>query len=190
MERKRRYIVILLGILVYLSGCGNDTQIMVSEETGTIESSTNNQVITENTEADNPIFVYVCGEVQNPGVYEVTADARVCDVIDKAGGFSEYADAKALNLADHVEDAEKIYVPNMQEDRLQEEDSQEEDGLLDLNKATKEQLMTLPGIGETKADLILEYRETKGPFQSVEELMEIQGIKERTLNQIKASVKI
>ncbi|WP_461811674.1 helix-hairpin-helix domain-containing protein [Faecalimonas sp.] len=132
--------------------------------------------------------VYVCGAVQKPGVYRMPAGSRIYEAIEMAGGMTEQADEAALNQAEKVKDAEQIYVPEKVNEKAEEEKLQKEDGKINLNTATEEELMSLPGIGQSKAKSIIQYREKKGRFQSVEEIMQIEGIKSGVFNKIKEQI--
>ena len=144
-------------------------------------------------EAEAQICVYVCGEVQNPGVYELDAQARIADAVEAAGGMTEEADESWLNLAEHVADGQKIQVFSREEAQgLLEEQRQQESGsgLVNLNTASKEELMTLTGIGASKAEDIISYREQNGSFSNIEELMQIPGIKEGVFRKIEDQITV
>lgn len=177
--------VALLWLLVLLTGCASGQAVMTAAEDkgGAEESVTVPDAGTEQIR-ETDIYVYVCGYVERPGVYQLPPDARICDALALAGGVSEDGRAEALDQAEHMSDGQTIYVPG-REEQVKEAD----DGLLNINTATKEELMTLPGIGEAKAGMILQYREEHGTFQAIEELMEIQGIKEGVFNKIKGYIK-
>jgi competence protein ComEA len=166
----------------------------------------------ETAEENQTIFVYVCGKVKKPGVYELSEDSRLSDFIKAAGGFTKKAAREYLNLALKAEDGQKLYVPSKKEVAAMKKDagkisletetleetsgnkegstdsnkaeSNENDGnetdseKVNINTAGKEELMTLSGIGEAKADAIIAYREANGAFHSTEEIMQISGIKE------------
>lgn len=144
------------------------------------------------------VYVYVCGEVKSPGVYELKSDARVFQAIQLAGGMTEEAALDAVNQARTVTDGEQIYVPTIAEAEAQGTGVGEGTSLtgadgnkkININTAGKEELMTLTGIGEAKALSILTYREEHGAFGSIEELMEIEGIKEGVFNKIKEDITI
>ena len=140
------------------------------------------------------VFVYVCGEVQASGVYELEQDSRVFEAIAKAGGLTENAAAEAVNQARVVVDGEQIYVPSLDEVKVagvvSEVTERTDDGKININTAEKEELMTLTGVGEAKAQSIIAYREEHGGFQSIEELMQIEGIKEGVFNKIKEDITI
>ena len=136
------------------------------------------------------VFVHVCGEVNRPGVYELPGDARVEAAVQAAGGMTGEAAADYLNLAEPITDGQKIEVPSQEEaQRLIEREAQQQEGLVNLNTATLEQLMTLPGIGQSKAEAILDYRERQGAFTEITELMEIPGIKEGVFQKIQDYIK-
>ena len=143
---------------------------------------------------DECIYVYVCGHVAKPGVYTLQPDARICDAISLAGGVLEDGRGEALNQAEHMTDGQTLYVPGKDEALNGAVSvavgSSEEDGRIDINIATKEELMTLPGIGESKALTIIQYREEHGAFEKIEGLMEIPGIKEGVYNKIKEKIKV
>ncbi|MBR1865919.1 MAG: helix-hairpin-helix domain-containing protein [Lachnospiraceae bacterium] len=186
MRWKQAIGIVFWGICMVLTGCQQGEAVLTAQESTSLEEPE----VSVNTEqdVDTDIYVYVCGYVEQPGVYELPADARICDALALAGGVSEEGRPEVLNQAEHMEDGQTIYVPGREEaepDGVQ----QETDGRLNLNTATREELMTLPGIGEAKADSILQYREEHGGFQSIEQLMEIQGIKEGVFQKIQAYVK-
>jgi competence protein ComEA len=124
-------------------------------------------------------------------VYEVENGSRICDVLELAGGFSEDAGTDYLNLAETVSDGEKVYVPTADELEVELAAEEEADsGKININTATKEQLVTLPGIGESKADSIISYRTEHGGFSSIEEIMEIPGIKDAVFSKIKELITV
>ena len=140
--------------------------------------------------------MYICGAVNTPGVYELDKDARVFEAIRSAGGMTDEAAPDAINQARVVSDGEQIYVPTAEEAESQGtgvEGTVTEsavDDKVNINTAGKDELMTLTGIGEAKAGSILRYREENGRFESIEELMEIEGIKEGVFNKIKDDITI
>ena len=141
--------------------------------------------------SSSPVFVYVCGEVEKPGVYELQEGDRVVDAVEAAGGMTEEASDTWLNLAELISDGQKIEVPSREQaEELAKVREEEESGLVNLNTASEEELMTLTGIGEAKAREILNYREEHGGFQKPEELMEIPGIKEGVFLKIKDQITV
>ncbi len=147
---------------------------------------------------EQTVVVHVCGAVAAPGVYELPCFARVYEAIEMAGGCREDASSESLNLALALSDGQRVYVPTKEEaaagvtDLSQPERadaaSGQRDGLVDLNRADRETLMTLPGIGEAKADSIIQYREENGGFHSIEEIMKIPGIKKAVYEKIREKI--
>ena len=130
---------------------------------------------------DQKYCVFVCGEVRKPGICYLSKDSRIFEAVEQAGGFTEEADTTYWNLAEKVYDGQRIYVPKPGEavpEHLASDNMYDASGRLDLNAATTEELMKLPGIGQKKAEDIVSYRKTVGRFQTTEELMNISGIKE------------
>ena len=124
-------------------------------------------------------------------------NSRIFEAIASAGGLTEDAAKDAVNQAAFVTDGQMLRIPTMEEAAETAEaladgtdGSSTEDGRLDINRATVAEFMTLPGIGQSKAESIVAYREAKGTFSSVEDLMKVDGIKEGVFNKIKNSIKV
>lgn len=147
-------------------------------------------------------YVHVCGQVVKPGVYELPAGSRLYEAVVLAGGLTENAAGEGLNQAEKVEDGSRVYVPSKEEYAAAGQNSPEisgevsasgtadADDKVNLNTATKEQLMTLSGIGEAKALAIISYRESHGSFQKIEELMQVEGIKNGVFQKVKDQIKV
>lgn len=156
----------------------------------------------ENLKENRKIFIHVCGAVKNEGVYQVEADARVVDVIKAAGGLTKEAASSGINQAKQLEDGMQVYVPTKKEvskadsqiPGLQKEDLQNsasvnsQNSAININTATKEELMKLKGVGEAKAVLIITYRENNGGFKEITDLMKIKGIKQKFFDKIKDNI--
>lgn len=184
---------------------GNEAQEVVQaleplDKNSPIPESITSPMIEEVEMEEVPI--YICGEVKNPGVYYVSTRAIINDIIEKSGGFTDEANPMAINLAGQIIPNEKIIVPRIGEEIDKSIDSYDnreriesssvsyqatisQTPLINLNTATKEQLMVLNGIGEVKADAIIAYRQEKGIFNSVDELKNISGIGDKTFEKIK-----
>lgn len=142
------------------------------------------------TEDAAKICIYVCGAVQKEGIVYLEEGARVYEAIEAAGGFSEDADPRAVNQAMVLQDGQELLIPTLEETESgstgsygivtgqSADQAEEESTLVNINTADRETLMTLPGIGEAKADAILSYRETNGTFSSIEEIKNVPGIKD------------
>lgn len=158
----------------------------------------------EYVKADIVLCVYVCGAVNNPNIYNLTENDRVADAVEAAGGFADTACTDYLNLADKVEDGMKIYVPTLEEvEELKNQngygaqmgvscaeagDGQGEAGEtkpVNINTADAATLMTLPGIGQRKAESIVAYREGGGKFSDISDIMLVDGIKNGLYDKIK-----
>ncbi|MCI8339688.1 MAG: hypothetical protein HFH62_13590 [Lachnospiraceae bacterium] len=162
----------------------------------------NNDGVGEN--ASGECAVYVSGAVRKPGVYRYQGTARVCDALEAVGGLQKNAAAGSLNLARKLEDGEQICVLTKKEAAQAEKRARREQGgpgdekngdfsgggpgKVNINTATEAELMTLPGIGEAKAALIVGYREEHGKFTKIEDLMQISGIKEGIFQKIKNNI--
>ncbi len=136
------------------------------------------------------IYVQVSGAVVKPGVYQVPAGSRVFVAVELAGGLTPEADEGSLNQAQALSDGQQVYVYALGEEYDRPGDVQAADGRVNLNTATAEELMSLPGIGQAKADSIISYRESSGGFQAIEDLMKIEGIKEGVFSKIKDRIRI
>lgn len=153
---------------------------------------------------NSKVFVYVCGKVVNPGVYELEKGSRVCDALDAAGGFLEGADEGRINLAEVLFDGEMIYFPEPDEEipaqSLQgqgaypngavsgqgttqsssvgnyDSSASAQPGIININTASVSELTSLPGIGEAKAKAIIKYREDNGAFKDISDVKKVPGI--------------
>lgn len=138
-----------------------------------------------------PIQVHVAGAVKQPGLYSLQPGARVQDGINAAGGTTEDADLERLNLSAFLSDSERLYVPLQGQvvptDGVTKgsQPDLEINGLVNINTATLDQLISLPGIGSTKANAIITYRTDHGPFTQIDELLNVTGIGPATLENIK-----
>ncbi len=129
--------------------------------------------------------------MKHPGVYEMDAESRVNDVIKTAGGFTNDADQTQVNLAQRVQDEMIIVIPKEGEVAEQTSGgSMGGDGKVKVNYATQEELETLSGIGPSKAQTIIQHREENGLFKTAEDLLEISGIGEKTLENIKGDIQV
>lgn len=141
--------------------------------------------------------VHVCGAVQNPGVYTLEEGSRIYQAVEAAGGFAQDAGADYLNQADRISDGMKIYVPDLNE--LQDMAWQEisgsafentETGLVNINTADEALLCTLSGVGSSRAKSIIAYREQHGAFQKIEDIMNVEGIKEGLFQKIRDNITV
>ncbi len=175
-------------LLIGISGCGEDEEVLISDME-TTETASEAEGYASEEENNGSVFVYVVGAVKKPGVYEVPEGTRVFNVIDSAGGLKEDAAAESLNLAAVVQDASVIRVPDRQEYReAQETDANS--GLININSASVSELTAINGIGESRAQAIVSYREENGFFKSIEDIKNVSGIKDGLFNKIKDQITV
>lgn len=136
---------------------------------------------TEIIPQESQITVYLYGEVKYPGLYNLDENSRLYELINLAGGFTNNAKIDNLNLARIITNNEMIIIEQIQN---------QDNNLININKATKEELMTLKGIGESKAKEIIAYRLEFGNFQKIEDLLKVKGINESLYNEIKNQITI
>ena len=171
------------GILLILVGVGGlfSKKEESVEETTVVETTVVAEKAEVSTTQEAVIFVDIKGAVKNPGVYQMKVGDRVKDALEAAGGLTEEADSQKVNLAKRLEDQMVIVVPKVGEEAEEipagatsKEEAKE--GKVNINTATVEELKTLKGVGEKKAEAIIEYRKKNGSFQTKEDLMKVRGI--------------
>ena len=197
-NNKKIIVYILIGIVVVIAGI---KLIDIYYQNNNNEEITIQNVLTTEDEPEKieneTIKVYVTGEVKNQGVIELEQGSRIVDAIEKAGGQTEEANLKNVNLAYELEDGQKIYIPNKSEENTNEitddgitgSDSKEND-TININKANEKELQELNGIGESLASSIIKYREDNGKFKNIEDLKNVPGIGESKFSNIKEKINI
>ncbi len=194
---KKMNIITSVFLSVLLMGCGA-SQDTIMWETKEQETRIEQQILTEEASAMAPkayLCVYVCGAIQNPGVYEVPEGSRLYEVVDLAGGMLEDADDMYLNLAREVRDGEQIVILTSEQTlgadgSVRTETFDGMQGLVNINTASVEELTTLTGIGESRAEAIIEYRERNGGFDTIDAIMRVSGIKEALFAKIKDRITV
>ena len=192
------------------AGCGSRKQqeellLLPADEEACmeVEEGAESQWMEEEPPKETPVkdyVVHICGAVQNPGIYILEEESRIYQAIEKAGGFSEEADQDYLNQADRLTDGMKLYVPTKEETAEEggmgswqgvgETGLQAESTLVNINTAGEELLCTLSGVGSTRAKSIIAYREKNGAFQKIEDIMNVDGIKDGLFQKIKDSITV
>lgn len=183
----------------FLCGCGDTSEgdeliLGLSGESNTQEAACEEeepvQTVCESEEISQ-VYVYVCGAVEHPGVYQADEGSRLCVLIEMAGGFTQEADRSSLNLARSVTDGEQITVYTVEETArgmtpVSENGAVPSDsGLVNINTAPLSELTRVSGIGESRAQAIIDYREKNGSFRSIEEIKKVDGIKDGLFSKIK-----
>ena len=191
-------VISIIGLKLFLSK--NAAKVDQFEEVVFTDTT---DLIAETEKENNDavkMYVDIKGAVKLPGMYEVTSDMRVLNVIDMAGGLKETADDSQVNFSQRIEDQMVIYIP-VEGEELSETAiagtnsntaniSKDEDGKVNLNQATKEELMTLSGVGEKKAEKIIEYREENGSFKTIEDLKNVNGFGEKSFESLEKYISI
>lgn len=222
IKYKNAAAIVFITIAAVFSSCSSNHPEMISLENANISENTDGgidkaeekqtELLEQNHEDAQAIYVYVCGAVYNPGVYELEDTSRLIDAIKAAGGSCQEAGIEYLNLASKLSDGQKVYVPTYEEINeaveqgyldngtgegissgiignsnitSQEISQNESTGKVNINRADIETLKTIPGIGESKAKKIISYRDENGGFSCIEDIMLISGIKEGMYNKIK-----
>lgn len=198
---KTRILTLTVCCIFLLNGCRREeitfTDVQTTIQECCLEETASRQEISDEekvtVEREEPLVVHVCGAVVSPGVYELPAGSRIVDAVDMAGGLREDAEDTYVNLADTPSDGEQIFIPTKEEAKHLKQVSQmttENPGKVNINTADKELLCTLPGIGDTRAESIIAYRQQNGLFASIEDIMMVSGIKESSFQKIKELITV
>lgn len=203
--KKERVVILILVVIVIAIGSINIFRKNLLSQ----DAYGYNEDLVENTdkpiakdddtsEGTTTIMVHISGQVYKPGLVELESGSRVADAVNKAGGLKGDADLDRINLAKKLADEEKIYVPKVGENidnvsniSVTEGSSigSNTDGKIDINNATKEELISLPGIGEVIADRIIEYRKNNR-FKTIEDIKNVSGIGSKKYEGIKDLIKV
>lgn len=185
-------VVIFVCIIICFIMEQNNQSDSSFENDNLIVENENNLV--EKTEMkENKIYVHIAGEVKNPGVVEINEGSRIKDIIEKAGGFTDTADYRKVNLAYQVEDGQKIVIPNINDENKNAEMNsadyiiQDDGGIvvqdvnlsnkkININTATQSELESLTGIGPSMASKIIQHRVSNGKFEKIEDIKNVPGI--------------
>lgn len=186
--------VVIAGIFAFKkstdSGDAGELTIASGTETAGPGSGETEESVTDLSE----YTAYICGEVKTPGVYRVNAGGRISELVEKAGGVTEDADMTSVNLAREVTDGEQIIIGSLKSGAASAGGEQTpgagavvsaEGSLVNINTADKARLMTLPGIGEVRAEAIISYRNENGSFKTKEDIKKVSGIKEGSFEKIR-----
>lgn len=194
-NKQKIILTIITIIIIFIIG------IFLITKDKSVENEYQQYIIDENEDVKEKdiekekIKIHVIGEVQNIGVIELDEGARISDIIEAAGGSTENADLSKVNLAYEVEDGQKVYIPSINDERVEQYvtngsgegiiEEETKKGLVNINTATQTELETLPGIGPSTALKIITYREENGKFKSIEDIKNIPGIGDSKFENIK-----
>lgn len=156
------------------------------------QESDDNLDISEPSISNDEIIIYIYGCVKTDGVYHLPLGSRVYEGLEMAGGYSSGASKGFVNLARFLEDGESIYFPTIEEEAelILVASQTIDDGLTNINLATVDELIELPGIGEAKAKSIIAYRTMNGAFEQIEDIMNVSGIKESLFMTIRDMISV
>ncbi len=211
-KKTKILLIILISIIAIVVGYyayknEKESQNFIEEQNLEIQENE----IEKTNEEIKKIIVHISGAVQNECIVELEENSRIADAIEKAGGFKENAYTKDINLAYKLEDGMKIYIPTIEEKENEKTDVTTESGIenintknndtninenkkanskININTATKEELDTLPGIGPSTAEKIINYRKENGKFKSIEEIKDVSGIGDSKYENIKDMIEI
>lgn len=216
LTQKQKILLIIISIALFiflfmyiyknLYESENNSEIILNNDINQIQNEQVNEKIGIINEKEK-VVIHVVGEVNSPGVVTLEEGARIIDAINAAGGKTEEADLSKINLAYVVEDGTQIYIPRINENLNQVElisteagqsvvinnsniNEEENNTKVNINTANKEKLETLPGIGETTAQKIIDYREQNGKFTKIEDLQNVSGIGEAKFNSLKDKITV
>ena len=173
-----------------------ETNLQAEVAAVSMDSSTEKEVNKEEPLEQDLITVDVKGAVKSPGIYDLPVGSRVHDAVQKAGGLTEQADSKSLNLAQKVSDEALVYVPSKGEEAASQQatsgtpSSTSKEKKVNLNKASLEELKQVKGLGGKRAQDIIDHREANGKFKSVDELKKVSGIGAKTIEKLKDYVTV
>lgn len=180
IHRSKILIITIIGIITTI------LLITINNSYKIPEQLTPNQELPVQNISTEKLFIDVKGEVNNPGVYEITSDIIIMDAINLAGGLTETADTSTINLAAKVTDGMQIVIPS----KTTSQNKHTEPNKISINTGSLTQLQTIPGLGPSKAQKIIDYRNKYGYFQSIEEIQNVSGIGKSTYEKLKDYITI
>ena len=178
VSKYKSYIII---VIILITSC---ISLILENNKNTNSFSINDN---ELVKKEGLIAIYITGEVNNPGVYYIEEGMRLNDIVELCGGFKDTADLSEMNLAEKLNDSDKIFIPKIVSDNYEEinlEEKNDDSGKININTANKTQLKELDGIGDTLADNIIKYR-NNSKFKSIEDILNVDGIGQAKYEKIK-----
>lgn len=194
-------VLVAIGIIYFINNKNQTNNIELDENI--LVSNQNTKQMSQDTE--KIVIVHITGSVKNPGIVKLKEGSRIEDAIEAAGGLTENADISNVNLAYVLDDGTKIKIPNLDDEDIGDEDVVLKDSgegiiqkdekttntnIVNINKATENELSTLPGIGNSLATRIVEYRKQNGNFKTIEDIKNVSGIGESKFANIKDFISI
>ena len=182
----------------------SENMTQLSETEITVNTKTDTGIITEPESSPQQVYIYLCGAVALPGVYCLSEGSRLYEAVELAGGLTGDADENCLNMARQIVDGEQVRILTLDEAAALREmgayqypaeanassESSQRSGLVNINTATAEELTSVSGIGASRAQAIIDYREQNGRFGSIEDIKNVDGIKDGLFSKIKDKITI
>ncbi|MGN2619030.1 helix-hairpin-helix domain-containing protein [Bacillus stercoris] len=188
------FVAVFTAIMIFLASGRNKEPVKQAVPTETVNTEVKQEAVKD--ESSEVIVIDIKGAVQHPGVYEMRTGDRVSQAIEKAGGTNEQADEVQVNLAEILQDGTVVYIPKKGEETAGQQgaggavQSGGGKGMVNINTATLEQLQGISGVGPSKAEAIIAYREENGRFQTIEDITKVSGIGEKSFEKIKSSISV
>ena len=215
--KENKTIIVIISIIIIIFLCVFFyTRINMESEYNEISNYDilqNETDIEIEQEETTKIIIHVTGLVKNEGIVQIEEGGRIADAVDAANGFSEDADISQINLAYQLEDGQKIYIPSINDEKIGEEEKvlqkeyvtdeagddiiledeisnvkSKKDEKININTADQIELEEIPGVGESTAQKIIEYRETNGKFKTIEDIKNVNGIGESKFENMKEKI--
>lgn len=187
--------IILIFVIIYILFFNETSSQTIEDNVAIVDMSSKNEP--ENIK----MKVHITGEVKNSGIYELNEGSRISDIIEKAGGITTEADLSKVNLAYQIADGQKIIIPSIKlqdngnyiiensGDNVIQEEKSSKDSKININTASISELITLPGIGNSTAEKIINYREENGKFKNIEDIKNVSGIGESKYKELSGYIK-
>ncbi|KXJ37862.1 competence protein ComE [Bacillus spizizenii] len=186
---------VFIAVIFFLASGKNKEPMKQTVSTETENTEVKQEAFKD--ESNETIVIDIKGAVKHPGVYEMRTGDRLSQAIEKAGGTSEQADEMQVNLAELLQDGTVVYIPKRGEETAVQQGiggAIQSDGgkgaLVNINTATLEELQGISGVGPSKAEAIIAYREENGRFQTIEDITKVSGIGEKSFEKIKSSITV
>ncbi|MCI4168219.1 helix-hairpin-helix domain-containing protein [Bacillus spizizenii] len=186
---------VFIAVIFFLASGKNKEPMKQTVSTETENTEVKQEAFKD--ESNETIVIDIKGAVKHPGVYEMRTGDRLSQAIEKAGGTSEQADEMQVNLAELLQDETVVYIPKRGEETAVQQGiggAIQSDGgkgaLVNINTATLEELQGISGVGPSKAEAIIAYREENGRFQTTEDITKVSGIGEKSFEKIKSSITV
>lgn len=193
-KKDKLIIALVIGIVILLAKDFNNqnNDLVIDRNDMSSQYFLDEEEASTDTNVKQINKVHISGEINNPGVYEIDENERLEDLVNKAGGLTDEANIDAINLSLLLEDQMRIIIPNINNaennNDLDPVVDSTSDPKININTASKEELMTLPNIGEKRADAIIEYRE-ENKFEKIEDIKNVSGIGNKYFEQMEELIK-